>query len=260
MVKSCTWNFPEQAQYLPYVCAHGVGKERQGKSPTCKNCEFYVDQTQKTLYVCPDCGWRLETAALRVRCGDCGSLNLERVLPDGRLIKADADENAPENEHLKHWPTKTAAQVRAEACQTALTVKEVREWIDPAPIADLLIEDLQERGLPATFDNAKKLWLAALEDLHQLISDVPDIRVTERLKLSFTKGPAKASEPSIHAKMLEDTEKRLKYLYSQPGEHKDWDIIKRAEQDVENLKRLVAHEAKTEGRRDYGHERGGPTD
>ena len=44
---------------------------------------------KKTLYVCPDCGWRLETVAHRIRCGDCGSLNLERQLPDGRLIKAD---------------------------------------------------------------------------------------------------------------------------------------------------------------------------
>ena len=57
---------------------------------------------KKTLYVCPDCGWRLETVAHRIRCGDCGSLNLERQLPDGRLIKADADETNPANAHLIH--------------------------------------------------------------------------------------------------------------------------------------------------------------
>jgi DNA-directed RNA polymerase subunit RPC12/RpoP len=54
----------------------------------------------KQKYVCPDCGWILKTKANRTRCGGCGSLNLERVLPDGRLIKADADENAAENAHL----------------------------------------------------------------------------------------------------------------------------------------------------------------
>jgi DNA-directed RNA polymerase subunit RPC12/RpoP len=40
-------------------------------------------------YVCPDCGWRLETATYRIRCGNCGSLNLERQLPNGQMIKAD---------------------------------------------------------------------------------------------------------------------------------------------------------------------------
>jgi len=44
---------------------------------------------------------------------------------------------------------------------------------------------------------------------------------------------------NIHEQMLEDAEKRLKRLYALPDEHKDWDIIRRAEQDVENLKRLV---------------------
>jgi DNA-directed RNA polymerase subunit RPC12/RpoP len=53
-------------------------------------------------YVCPDCGWKLKTRAYRIKCGNCGSLNLERLLPDGRLIKADADETAPENAKLIH--------------------------------------------------------------------------------------------------------------------------------------------------------------
>ena len=48
-------------------------------------------------YICPDCGWNLRTRAHRIRCGNCGSLNLERQLPDGRLIKADADEYNPDN-------------------------------------------------------------------------------------------------------------------------------------------------------------------
>ena len=60
----------------------------------------------KQKYVCPDCGWRLETRAHRIRCGGCGSLNLERELTDGRYIKADADETAPENEHLIHRRSK----------------------------------------------------------------------------------------------------------------------------------------------------------
>ena len=55
-----------------------------------------------TDYFCPDCGWVLTTNAYRIRCGRCGSLNLERKLPDGRYIKADADENAPENARLIH--------------------------------------------------------------------------------------------------------------------------------------------------------------
>ena len=64
----------------------------------------YLTPTRKTKYVCPDCGWTKETNASRVRCGKCKSLNLERELPDGRLIKADADENVPGNAHLIHKP------------------------------------------------------------------------------------------------------------------------------------------------------------
>jgi predicted RNA-binding Zn-ribbon protein involved in translation (DUF1610 family) len=51
----------------------------------------------ETTYECPDCGWTITTRQRRVRCGNCKSLNLERKLPDGRLIKADADENDPQN-------------------------------------------------------------------------------------------------------------------------------------------------------------------
>jgi len=57
---------------------------------------------ERTFYHCLFCGWELETAARRIRCGKCGSLNLERRLPDGRLIKADADEKAPGNARLIH--------------------------------------------------------------------------------------------------------------------------------------------------------------
>jgi len=46
----------------------------------------------KTHYRCPDCGHEQTTAARRVRCSHCGSLNLERELPNGRYIKADMSE------------------------------------------------------------------------------------------------------------------------------------------------------------------------
>ena len=66
--------------------------------------DHYLDEhpQAKQKYVCPDCGWTLETRAHHIRCGGCGSLNLERELSDGRYIKADADETAPENAHLIH--------------------------------------------------------------------------------------------------------------------------------------------------------------
>lgn len=62
----------------------------------------HVHPRMKQKYVCPDCGWTMETRAYRIRCDGCGSLNLERELSDRRLIKADADEAAPENAHLIH--------------------------------------------------------------------------------------------------------------------------------------------------------------
>lgn len=54
-----------------------------------------------TKYKCPDCGWTkvegskysLHSSRIarrrRIRCGGCGSLNLERQLPDGTWWKAD---------------------------------------------------------------------------------------------------------------------------------------------------------------------------
>jgi len=64
---------------------------------------------KKELYVCPDCGWAGSAKELASRsvtrgleCGRCNSLNVERMLPDGRLIKANADENDPRNAHLIH--------------------------------------------------------------------------------------------------------------------------------------------------------------
>jgi len=57
--------------------------------------------------------------------------------------------------------------------------KQAKEWISPGAIADLLVEDVEERGLPVTFENVKKLWYAALEGLGDLIREVPDSRITE---------------------------------------------------------------------------------
>ena len=65
---------------------------------------------KKTLYVCPDCGWTLETEAHKIRCGKCRSLNLERKLLSGHLIKADADETDPSNARLIHEDRRTWVQ------------------------------------------------------------------------------------------------------------------------------------------------------
>jgi hypothetical protein len=62
----------------------------------------YLDDHPQVQYVCPDCSWTVKSRARRIRCSHCGSLNLERKLEDGRLIKADADENTPEGQKLIH--------------------------------------------------------------------------------------------------------------------------------------------------------------
>ncbi len=49
-----------------------------------------MGKSEPTNYKCPDCGWTITTRASRLRCSGCGSLNLERQLPDGRWWKADA--------------------------------------------------------------------------------------------------------------------------------------------------------------------------
>ena len=36
-------------------------------------------------------------------------------------------------------------------------------WLDTGVIADAIIEDLEEQGVEATFDNIEKVWLAFLE-------------------------------------------------------------------------------------------------
>jgi hypothetical protein len=86
----------------------------------------------------------------------------------------------------------------------------------------------------------------AIRDGKMKVEDLGNFRSLESMT-EFTK-PLKPRDPkeyaNIHEKMLEDAEKRLTRLYALPDEHKDWDIIRRAEQDVENLKRLVRQESK----------------
>lgn len=95
---------------------------------------------------------------------------MERQLPNGRLIKADADETDPRNAHLIHiYPAPPLKTVR----------EQLTEWISTGAIVDLLLENITERGLPVTVDNAKKLWYAALEGLSDLVREVPDKRITE---------------------------------------------------------------------------------
>jgi hypothetical protein len=58
--------------------------------------------------------------------------------------------------------------------------KGLAGWIDTGVIADVLFEDLIRRGLKSsdiTLENAKKLWLAALEDLPSMIDSVPTDRI-----------------------------------------------------------------------------------
>lgn len=85
----------------------GSNGRRKGSGQAQQIQERSVDSmkappAEKDLYYCPDCGHVSEGKAGRIRCSKCGSLNLERQIADGRLIKADADEFAPGNKHLIH--------------------------------------------------------------------------------------------------------------------------------------------------------------
>jgi hypothetical protein len=54
---------------------------------------------------------------------------------------------------------------------------EVAAWIDDGVIADELVATLQRNGMLVTVPNMKGLWLAALEDVHSMLRDVPDSRL-----------------------------------------------------------------------------------
>jgi hypothetical protein len=57
------------------------------------------------------------------------------------------------------------------------TRRDIISWIDAGVVADILMENLARRGLPASLENAKKLWLATLEDLPSTIDSVPTDRI-----------------------------------------------------------------------------------
>jgi len=49
-------------------------------------------------------------------------------------------------------------------------LEELAQWIDDDAIANTIIEELEEQGLQPTLENAKKVWLDALEGLPHLIA------------------------------------------------------------------------------------------
>ena len=77
-------------------------------------------QKPKTQYRCPDCGWEKKTRMNRVRCSGCGSLNLERELESGKMLKADMAEVQP-----PEWLRKVVLKANLP-----LTLPFVPEYID----------------------------------------------------------------------------------------------------------------------------------
>ena len=54
----------------------------------------------------------------------------------------------------------------AEVTITPLT--ELADWIDTTTIAEAILEELEEQGVPVTLENCQKVWLDALEELYHL--------------------------------------------------------------------------------------------
>jgi hypothetical protein len=68
-------------------------------------------------------------------------------------------------------------------------VKIVTEWVDGGVIADALAENLKIRGVPASVNNMKGLWLATLESLPRMFDDVPDERIIREAQKLQVKKP-----------------------------------------------------------------------
>ncbi len=47
---------------------------------------------------------------------------------------------------------------------------ELANWIDASVIAEAIVEELEEQGIPATLQNGQMVWLDMLEELHHLAS------------------------------------------------------------------------------------------
>ena len=45
---------------------------------------------------------------------------------------------------------------------------ELANWIDTSAIAEAILEELDEEEVPATLENAQRVWLDALEEIHHL--------------------------------------------------------------------------------------------
>ena len=53
---------------------------------------------------------------------------------------------------------------------TITPLTELTDWIDTSVIAEAILEELEEQGVPVTLENAQKVWLDTLEELHHLAS------------------------------------------------------------------------------------------
>lgn len=58
-------------------------------------------------------------------------------------------------------------------------IDQVADWIDRYVIAETIAEELIDQGHPITFENAKKVWLDVLENLHAHLEVAVD-RVLDR--------------------------------------------------------------------------------
>ncbi len=50
----------------------------------------------------------------------------------------------------------------AEVTITPLT--ELADWIDTTTIAEAILEELEEQGVPVTLENCQKVWLDVLQN------------------------------------------------------------------------------------------------
>jgi len=46
---------------------------------------------------------------------------------------------------------------------TITPLTELAEWIDTSTIAEAILEELEEQGVPPTLENGQKVWLDFLE-------------------------------------------------------------------------------------------------
>ena len=49
-------------------------------------------------------------------------------------------------------------------------ITELADWIDTSVIAEAILEELEDQGVPPTLENGQEVWLDALEEIHHLVS------------------------------------------------------------------------------------------